>query len=656
MRLSRAAAGGFPLACLLSFTLACPLAFLGLAKPAGAAPLEAYGSYQVLDNVAISPKGDKLTFTTTTNGMDRVLVVASAADGHVLGGVRLHDQKLRAVVWADEDHVLITTSRTGNALNVISPRQEWMMTESYDDTTGKLSLLLNDVQNAMNVTAGTPEPRTVDGKTIVYVEGIYFPGDRGILALYAVDLANNTARLVRGNSAAAESWVVDGAGNAVAEEDYDEDHHRWSLRLKEDGGWEVVYSVDAPIDQPGIEGISPDGSSILIETPAATGFAEQSLSLADGKPTSAHLPDDTASDIVNDPVTHRIIGYEREGIAYDYVFLSDEDKTRWRQVSQAFLGEQVELVSWTDDKKKVVVRVTGQRDGVEYDLVDLSTMSTLRIGPIYKDIGPDDIAEVKAISYKAADGTEIPAYLTLPKGREAKNLPLIVLPHGGPAVRDDPGFDWWAQSLASRGYAVLQPEYRGSSGFTLPFMEAGYGEWGRKMQSDLSDGVRYLASQGTIDAKRVCIVGGSYGGYAALAGPTLDPGVYRCAVSVAGISDPRKFVKWRADRVWAGEDSSQTRYWDRFMGMSGVDDPAFDEIAPIKHLDKVTVPILLIHGKDDTVVPIEQSEDMADALKDAKKDVTFVKLDGEDHWLSRAETRIQMLNAMVAFLEKNDPP
>jgi len=282
-------------------------------------------------------------------------------------------------------------------------------------------------------------------------------------------------------------------------------------------------------------------------------------------------------------------------------------------------------------------------------------MTSSRIGPVYKDITPEDIAEVKAISYKAADGTEIPAYLTLPKGREAKNLPLIVLPHGGPAARDEPGFDWWAQAIASRGYAVLQPQFRGSDGFGLEFMTIGYGEWGRKMQSDLSAGVRTLASDGTIDPKRVCIVGASYGGYAAMAGPTLDPGVYRCAVAVAGISDPRGFVRWRASNGF-GEDSSQTLYWDRFMGMKGVDDPAFDEIAPIKHIDKVTVPILLIHGKDDTVVPISQSEDFADALTDAKKDVTLVKLPGEDHWLSRAETRTEMLDATVDFLEKNNPP
>ena len=148
------------------------------------------------------------------------------------------------------------------------------------------------------------------------------------------------------------------------------------------------------------------------------------------------------------------------------------------------------------------------------------------------------VSKVESVKYKAADGLEITGYLTLPNGREAKGLPLIVFPHGGPASRDTLGFDWWAQAMASRGYAVLQVNFRGSDGLGWEFTKAGFGEWGRKMQTDLSDGVRNLTSQGVVDPKRVCIVGGSYGGYAALAGATLQKDVYRCAVSFGGVDLP----------------------------------------------------------------------------------------------------------------------
>jgi dipeptidyl aminopeptidase/acylaminoacyl peptidase len=206
--------------------------------------------------------------------------------------------------------------------------------------------------------------------------------------------------------------------------------------------------------------------------------------------------------------------------------------------------------------------------------------------------------------------------------------------------------------MASRGYAVLQVNFRGSDGLGASFLQAGFGQWGRKMQTDLSDGVRFLASQGTIDPKRVCIVGASYGGYAALAGAALDAGVYRCAVSVAGIGDLARFVTWSK----AQNGVSAFRYWTRFMGAENADAPTLAAISPAAHVDRVGIPILLVHGRDDTVVPLEQSQIMADALKKAGKPVDLVIEKGEDHWLSRGETRLQMLEATMAFLEKNNPP
>jgi dipeptidyl aminopeptidase/acylaminoacyl peptidase len=172
------------------------------------------------------------------------------------------------------------------------------------------------------------------------------------------------------------------------------------------------------------------------------------------------------------------------------------------------------------------------------------------------------------------------------------------------------------------------------------------------MQTDLSDGVRDLARMGLIDPKRVCIVGASYGGYAALAGATLDPDAYRCAASVSGPSDLHRMVVWA--KIHTGVASQ--RYWTRFMGASDPQDKTLDEISPSEHADKVSIPVLLIHGKDDTVVPLEQTRIMEKALRDAGKPVEVVVMPGEDHWLSRGETRLQMLQSVVAFLEKNNPP
>jgi dipeptidyl aminopeptidase/acylaminoacyl peptidase len=297
----------------------------------------------------------------------------------------------------------------------------------------------------------------------------------------------------------------------------------------------------------------------------------------------------------------------------------------------------------------MVVKVFGAQHGYAYALYDWYGHQATVLGQIYAGVVAP--AQVKKIAYAAGDGLLIPGFLTLPKGVTEKALPLVVLPHGGPAAADTLNFDWWAQALADQGYAVLQPNYRGST-ISYAHEAAGFGEWGRKMQTDLSDGVRYLAAQGVIDPKRVCIVGASYGGYAALAGVTLDAGVYRCAVSVAGLSDLRLFLR----RANTGSSNTTQRWWDRFLGVANPNDPAISAVSPIEHIASVNVPVLLIHGRDDTVVRYEQSEVMLKALKQAGKPVELVTLSDEDHWLSRGKTRLQMLQACVAFLKANNPP
>jgi dipeptidyl aminopeptidase/acylaminoacyl peptidase len=293
--------------------------------------------------------------------------------------------------------------------------------------------------------------------------------------------------------------------------------------------------------------------------------------------------------------------------------------------------------------------------GPAYALVDLDTKSARYLSDVYIGLTADGVSERRPIKYKAADGTQISAYLTTPRGKDPKNLPLVVLPHGGPKARDTLEFDWWSQALASRGYAVLQPNFRGSSGYGWRFVAAGFGQWGKAMQTDLSDGVRHLAKDGVIDPKRVCIAGASYGGYAALAGATLDKDVYRCAASVAGPSDLKRMLT-DSNRGYASSNNSTQRFWLRFMGADGLKDPDLAALSPAKLADQVKIPILLIHGKDDTVVPYVQSTLMADALTKAGKPVKLVTLPSEDHWLSRGATRLQMLTALVEFLEKNNPP
>ena len=623
-----------------------------LAVGAHAAPLEAYGRLPTLEQMAVSPDGSKLAYITNVGGK-RTIVIQTTRPSKPLLAVVVGQQKARSIDWADSDHLAITTSTTDFVQNVISEREEWFLVQMLDLNRRTLSPLLN-VTGALNVTDGPPDFRQVNGRTMAFVGGVDFPQDTGVPTLFSVDIASGRATELAG-SPNAEGWVVDGRGQVIAESDYVDKTQRWSLKFKRGDRWQEVMSLDAPIDTPEIEGISPEGDAVVLNMLADGDSELKPVNLGSGAVGKAYGDDRWFSEPVVDPVTHRIIGGQRVTEKTEYVFYDPKDQALWDKIQRAFPGEDVSLQSWTDDRKMVIVQVAGPRDGVVDVAVDFANGRADIVGPVYEGIGPADVAVVQAITYKAADGVEIPAYLTLPNGRPAKDLPLVVLPHGGPAARDDPGFDWWSQALASRGYAVLQPQFRGSDGYGEDLLSAGYGQWGRKMQTDLSDGVRNLVAKGLVDPKRVCIVGASYGGYAAMAGVTLDPGVYRCAVADAGISDLHKFLAWR--RAREGYSKSRTlRFWDRFMGSKTPDDPILDQISPAKHLDKLNAPILLIHGKDDTVVPIEQSEVMADVLKKAGKPVEFVTLSGEDHWLSRSETRLQMLEATVKFLETNNPP
>jgi dipeptidyl aminopeptidase/acylaminoacyl peptidase len=621
--------------------------------PGRTAPVETYGRLPSLERVAISPDGSRLAVVQTAANK-RVLLALSLADHKVTGKLDFGDIKIRGINWADEDHLVVTTSVTTLPLFLEGKNSEWYVLQVWDIAKGKLSNYPNTnsmntltAPVTMNVISGPVMVRRVKGHTMLFIHGVYL-ADYTLPALFRVDLDAGSQFLMRQGTLETIDWLVDEEGEIVAEEDYNQKDQRWRMLEGHDGHLREIASGHEPIDVPELLGFGPTPNTLLVETREDGDPVWRLLSMQDGSFGAAMTERDSLEAPIEDRLTHRMIGGAHLGDTTEYVFFDKDWQGRWQSIKEGFSGEQVELVSASSDFKKVVVQVNGPIHGFSYMLMDMTTRRAELLGEVYKGLGQP--LEVKRITYEAADGLKIPAYLTLPSGRPAQKLPLIVFPHGGPAARDSAEFDWWAQAMASQGYLVLQPNYRGST-VTSAHMSAGFGQFGRKMQTDLSDGISYLVKEGMVDPARVCIVGASYGGYAALAGITLQQGIYRCAVSVAGISDLKHMLK---DVNWAADHDR--RFWNRFMGVSGPSDPLLQQISPIKHVDAITVPVLLIHGKDDTVVTFDQSSDMFDAMKHAKKDVEMVTLKGEDHHLSRSETRLQMLQATIAFLRAHNPP
>jgi dipeptidyl aminopeptidase/acylaminoacyl peptidase len=620
-----------------------------VALPCAAAPLQVYGKLPFLEQVAISPDG-KMLALVTTNGEQRKLAIQRVDSRQTVVQLNIADRKLRDIQWAGPRHVIVTVSQTGHIPGIASVRNEWFSPVDIDWSQNTQRPLLWGVPQTLNVIEGPPEFRFIEGRPFAFVRGVTFVHGRGRVSLIRIDMDAGRSSMLSLGFPYPTDFVVDAEGHALARAQYDAVQSRWSMDLWK-GGWKEVDHLDAPIETPMLKGLGRDGASAAVAFGDDSGAVLRELK-PDGSKWGDPFPVADPARLIWDGATYKLIGCGALlGEEEHYRFFDARDQKAWDGVTAAFPAARVDLVSFTDDHKRFVVRVQSATEGPAYFLADVESKTTMPVGAEYPGLAPRDIAPVRPIAFKAKDGLSLTGYLTLPRGRDPRDLPLVVFPHGGPALRDEPGFDWWAQAMASRGYAVLQVNYRGSAGFGWAFQSAGFGQWGRKMQTDLSDGVRFLAAQGTIDPARVCIVGASYGGYAALAGATLDTGVYRCAASIAGPSALARMIQWDETREGPQGVATQ-RYWTRYMGAMAT----LDEISPASHADRVAIPILLVHGKDDTVVDYQQSQIMADALIKAGKPFEFVTLRDEDHWLSRGATRFQMLRAVVDFLEKNNPP
>ena len=261
---------------------------------------------------------------------------------------------------------------------------------------------------------------------------------------------------------------------------------------------------------------------------------------------------------------------------------------------------------------------------------------------------PERLAEVEAQRMVMRDGQTITSYLTWPAGPRTK-LPLVVLPHGGPRDRDSLQFDAMAQAMASQGWLVVQPNFRGSSGYGRAFAEAGYRQWAGAMQDDVTDTVTHLIGQGVVDPQRVVILGGSYGGYSALAGAVVTPTLYRAAASIAGVTDLPELMKWHAKED--GRDSPVYETLVERIGDPSKDKAALEAASPRRRAAEIQIPVLLIHGKLDGIVPIRQSQLMAKALKKARKQVSTMEVIGEGHSGWSSENEIKAINAVIGFFE-----
>jgi dipeptidyl aminopeptidase/acylaminoacyl peptidase len=658
---------------ILIAAFACTHAYAVQAAPPP--PVEAYGRLPAIGSAALSPDGKRVALSVgyeyRSSEPERELTSLSIIDldtGKVERTLAPPPKNtLRGVGWADDKRAYYYVSGTGRARDLMpasmpflfsGPRVEFFRTGVLSLDTGAMTLLLV-TEGTMGNSALTNLSVPIEGEPgfgrMTAWSGLSTMNNTPKLAVYRVNLDTGKGTAVDSANAQTRGFLLDERGATVARVDINDDKNRWRLYSYENGKDRMILEQVSEMGQPlALYGLLEDGRIAAID-PHEDGKRDTLLAIdrKTGKSTPVEgLQTSEGIDIapMGDPWRHRVIGVRWTEDLPKQQFFDAELAKIHAAVQPMFESGYVTLRSWSRDRARALLYGERAGDAGAYYLYETATQKLRMLGKTYPQLtAPEHLGERQAIKYRARDGKQIPAYLTLPVGVEPKNLPLVLLVHGGPHARDDFTFNWWASFLASRGYAVLQPNFRGSTGYGYEWFDAGRKGWGDGvMQTDVEDGAAALVKAGHVDAARICIMGGSYGGYAALAGATLTPERYACAVSVNGLSDPEDMLK---DVQRGGRNSMAAEWWRKSMGANDMEH--LRKISPLRNADQARIPILLLHGIDDSVVPVEQSRDMNARLLRAKRNVRYVEISGDDHWLSGASTRTQVLKEIETFLAQS---
>ena len=472
--------------------------------------------------------------------------------------------------------------------------------------------------------------------------------------LYKVKISTGERTLVRKNTERITGWVFDLKDQLRLATRAADNGDTEVLRV-DDNGFTKVYSCNV-FETCGPVRYHKDGRRVYFETNKGANIDLTRLELFDPATGKEEL-------VESDPLNRVDFGNANFSEVTDDLILTtyDDERTRlyWKDkdyeadyklLRKKLPGKEIGLVNSTKDERLFLIVANSDTEPGERYLFDRNTKKLTLQYRIREKLNRDYLAPMTAVRYKSSDGLEIPAYLTLPKGVPAKNLPVIVLPHGGPWGRDSWGYNGFAQFLANRGYAVLLPNFRASTGYGKKFLDAGNKQWGDKMQDDVTWGAKYLVAQGIADPKRIGIMGGSYGGYATLAGVTFTPDLYAAAVDIVGPSNLVTLLE------------TIPPYWEsiRKLFYARMGDPATPEgkaqlerQSPLNHASKIKTPLLVIQGANDPRVNKREADQIVIALRDRNYPVEYLVAPDEGHGFARPVNNMAMFATTEKFLAKH---
>lgn len=604
-----------------------------------------------LSELILSPDGGKIALKAVGKDGKVSLAVLDAANRKALHNLTMPEKnELEWFRWAGPDRVLVSLSQLGKVLDV---EVRFTRLFVYDLTARTFSYV-------------GKKHMGVDGDELLFSD----PAGQFVLLSVEPDLfswpsvwrfsldgtAEKSAGEVQAPWSGVYQWVTDSTGVV-----------RLGYQFISGGSYKVIYRSSA---KDSFRTVARYNREQWEQVPFLDLWvvpgSDQGYALHDGEGRTVLRRFDFAT-FAGGEVIHAQPGADLADVTFDdqqkplaAVYTDDRDQIVWfdpsmktlhTNLQKALKGSNVWIGSYARDHSRMLVWAGSENDpGVWY----LYHAKERRLDLFYVEkpkLVPEQMAKPRPITYTARDGIEIKGYLTLPPGREPKNLPLIVLPHGGPyGVRDKLRFDTEAQFLANRGYAVLQPNFRGSSGYGEEFELLGDGQIGRKMQDDLDDGMDWTIAQGIADPKRVCLVGSSYGGYAALWGVIRNPERYRCAASFAGVTDFNAILSYDGRFL---SRFSYRKWRQRIRGDAGGFN--LDTVSPTKQASRLTRPILLVHGEKDTRVPFKQFKSMRDAAARTGMPIEVLTFADEGHGFDKAENETKWLETLERFLRKYSP-
>jgi dipeptidyl aminopeptidase/acylaminoacyl peptidase len=469
---------------------------------------------------------------------------------------------------------------------------------------------------------------------------------------YLLNIETGTLTLMFNNNKNYDSWVTDNNGVIRLASKTDGVNITWNYRASEKDTFSVLLTTNFK-EQFNVGAFDKDNKNMYV----LSNIGRDKISLIEYDPATKKEvkeiytnKDYDLSSIYYDRKRQMLASVTWVGEKVEDHFFDKEWADIQESLNKKFEGYMVSIIGFDDARTKGIVWLGSDRLPAKYYLYDFKTKESKEAAVPYPWINEKQMSHCKPITYKSRDGLEIHGYLTVPLGVEAKNLPVVINPHGGPWARDEWGFNNEVQFLANRGYAVLQMNFRGSTGYGRKFWEASFKEWGKKMQDDITDGVEWLKKERIADPKRIAIYGASYGGYATLAGVTFTPDLYAAAVDYVGVSNMFTFMN-TIPPYWKP-------YLDQFHEMVGnpkipKDSVLLAKASPALHAEKIKTPLFVAQGANDPRVNKAESDQMVAALKKRGVDVAYMVKNDEGHGFHNQNNQYDFYGAMEKFLDKH---